>query len=258
MNQKSSKPLLCRFFVSNGDCRYGDGCLYSHDLDGKSRSEALKAIPCPFFMRGTCRHGDTCRLKHEELEMDPDFEEATCGICLEDVRSQQGRQFGLLSCCNHVFCYSCVMNWRTEGSKEAQNRKVCPACRKQSDYVVPSLKLASSQEEKDQIVADYKLKLATIPCKRFNGELGSCHFGKDCFYAHFDEDGNDTKSQDGSMQELYERRRSNRNRRHQRMVDPAHELADMLLLLHLLRSRAQSDDDLLALALLSEMLDLGI
>lgn len=282
MNQSAYDPLLCRFFVSDGYCRFGNGCRYSHDLGGKSREEALKTIPCPFFLKGVCRHGGKCRFLHGNMvpvkrssnvdnngrlesedsvtdPPNPEPEEATCGICLDDVRSQQGRQFGLLSCCNHVFCYSCVMSWRTEGSKEAQNRRVCPTCRKQSDYVVPSPRLASSQDEKDQIVSDYKGRLAAIPCKRFNGELGSCYFGKDCFYAHLDSDGIDVKSQDDSMQELYERRRSKRHRRYRgRVVDPAEELADMLLLLHLLRSRAETDDDSLALALLSEMVEIGI
>mmetsp|Transcript_3805 Transcript_3805/g.7300 ORF Transcript_3805/g.7300 Transcript_3805/m.7300 type:complete len:284 (-) Transcript_3805:257-1108(-) len=283
MNQKfssfASQPL-CRFFVANRNCRYGDTCRYSHELKGMSQSQALKTIPCPFFLKGACLHGDSCRLKHEdgvlvmgEMNIPTTYttqdnleegeEEATCGICLEDVRTQPGRQFGLLSCCNHVFCYSCVMNWRTEGSQEAQDRKVCPTCRKPSDYVVPSVKQASSTDEKEHILAAYKAKLASIPCKRFTGELGSCHFGKDCFYAHWDEDGNDTKPHDGSMQELYEQRRSNyhyrNSRRRRRAVDPAHELADMLLLLHMLRSRAQSsDEDHLALTLLNGMLDLDI
>jgi len=294
MNHKSSpssatEQPLCRFFVANGNCRYGDECRYCHELEeAMSQNQALKTIPCPFFSKGNCRHGDSCRLKHEDdtdgasltevrrtttlenAREEEDGEEDTCGICLEDVRTQPGRQFGLLSCCNHVFCYSCVMNWRTEGSQEAQNRKVCPMCRKPSDYVVPSVKRASSADEKGHIVSAYKVKLSAVPCKRFTGELGSCHFGKDCFYAHRGGGGDDTKPHDGSMQELYEQRRSyhhdrntrrSRRRRRRRALDPAPELADMLLLLHLLRSRAESqssDEDYLALALLNEMLDLDI
>ena len=47
------------------------------------------------------------------------------------------------------------MNWRTEGSQEAENRKVCPTCRKPSDYVVPSVKQALTPEEKEHIVSPH-------------------------------------------------------------------------------------------------------
>ena len=61
------------------------------------------------------------------------------------------------------------------------------------------------------ILQNYRAKLATIPCKNFDGELGNCSFGSDCFYAHLESKGKNIKSRDKTMQELYEGRQSDRN-----------------------------------------------
>merc|ERR1712086_1219817 len=100
-------------------------------------------------------------------------EDAVCGICLENVQTMK-RNFGVLSCCNHTFCFSCLMEWRTEGSKEVTSLRVCPTCRKASDYVVPSPTMPSNNEEKEQILVGYKAHCGTIPCKHFEiGKPGS-------------------------------------------------------------------------------------
>lgn len=70
----------------------------------------------------------------------------------------------------------------------------------------------------------HKLRMGQIPCKRFNGDLGSCPFGRDCFYQHVDEYGNDLKYLDQSMQDIQEEleRRKRRRLRHlesQRNID---------------------------------------
>ena len=50
---------------------------------------------------------------------------------------------------------------------------------------------------------DWTHKLAMIPCKRWvTGKLGSCPFGRDCFYAHHDENGKDCKPLDKTRAEL--------------------------------------------------------
>ena len=245
---KEKRPL-CLFFFLQGSCRNGNSCRFSHDSHGMTRQEALKTIPCTFFARrGGCKYGEYCELMHEEQcndnahhyhhqqqqHVNNEDDALLCGICLEDVNSL-GRSFGLLSCCNHVFCYECLMEWRTEGSDEVASRRVCPTCRKPSDYVVPSPILASNNEEKQQILRNYKDRLATIPCRNFDGELGSCTFGKNCFYAHLDGSGKDIKSRDESMQELYEKRIGRRERRNRDRLAPDLDMLTEILLMMGLR-----------------------
>ncbi len=248
---------LCRFYVLHkGHCRHGLDCTYSHVIpEGMSWEEAKQLVPCPFFGRGNCRYGDFCQLRHDTQDLvtyckecavaSPSVEDATaaattssahdakdetviCGICLEEFtnhdtnKNKRNRRFGLLSCCNHAFCFDCLMEWRKEGSQDASDRRSCPTCRKHSDYVVPSPTFPSSTEQKESFVQEYKDKLAVIPCRRFQEtyRLGSCPFGSDCFYAHLDASGNDVKALDQSMEELFrERERIQESRRRRRQRD---------------------------------------
>lgn len=227
---------LCRFF-QNGHCRNGDACRFSHHTPNNlTREEALKTIPCPYFASGTCRFGESCALQHQEIRKNDDCD-AICGICLDNVQDAK-RNFGLLSCCSHPFCFSCVMEWRTEGSREVASRRVCPTCRKASDYVVPSQFMPTNDAEKEQIILNYKAHCATIPCKRFEvGILGSCSFGSDCFYAHLNSKGVDIKSRDKTMQELYEERQRGRHEQHEFERERAMEyMAEMIMMLGLQRN----------------------
>jgi len=247
----SDNRPLCRFFVLGSNCRYGDRCSFSHVLPEGGVDEARKQIPCPFFAQGTCRYGDFCQLRHDKCEIisspnDSNTQEEdalTCGICLECINKgvQNNKKFGLLSCCDHVFCFTCLMEWRKEGSKEAEDRRCCPTCRKHSNYVVPSNEFAIG-EEKQKIAAMYKAKLAIIPCKKFDGILGSCPFGKDCFYMHVDEDGRDIKFQDKSMKELHEEQISRRNSHHENYYSD--DVIDSLfLMLDLIWHDSEEDSD---------------
>lgn len=216
---------------------------FLNTLIGMTREEALKTIPCPYF--ANCRYGDFCELKHEEIKKN---DEAVCGICLENIQSLK-RNFGVLSCCNHTFCFCCLMEWRKEGSSEVTSRRVCPTCRKSSDYVVPSLFMPENDEEKEQVLIGYKAHCSTIPCKHF--ELGlpnSCTFGRDCFYAHLSKKGKDIKSRDKTMQQLYEARQRDRNGRGRDLE----YITDMILMMGLQRHlerrnrqghRGDSDDE---------------
>jgi Ring finger domain/CCCH-type zinc finger/RNA-binding, Nab2-type zinc finger len=219
VSKGQDKPL-CRFFVLHkGNCRYGAKCAYSHEIpDSLSLEDAKRFVPCPYFARGACRYGNRCQLMHTNPPTDSDAKQQardiseadtavereelhTCGICLED---NPKRQFGLLSCCNHAFCFECLMEWRKEGSREVSGRRSCPTCRKHSDYVIPSKFFPKDEQDKQEIVQNYKNRMAPIPCKRFRKtmKLGSCPFGSECFYAHIDESGQNVKSQDKSMKTI--------------------------------------------------------
>ena len=221
-DQYSEGRPLCRFFFLQGTCKHGDNCSYSHTLpENTSFEDARRQIPCPYYAKGCCRYGDYCQLRHDPQDLvvskvagrpssltkgADNISTAVCGICLEDVK-QAGHKFGLLSCCLHVFCFECIMEWRKEGSKEAEDRRSCPTCRKKSDWVIPSTAMATTEKERDRISKQYRDRLGRIPCKRFNGKLGSCPYGKDCFYAHISsEDGKDCRHADHTMKQLYEER----------------------------------------------------
>lgn len=215
-------PPLCRFFVLNGACRYGDNCHFSHELPPGGANEAKKQTPCRFYLQGHCRYGDYCQLLHEDpnLKNGQDAQH-TCGICLEPIGPEYNKRFGLLEGCDHVYCMDCVMTWRADGSSEAEDRRVCPTCRTKSSYVIPSWEYCVG-EDKKQVDNMYKARLASLPCKRFNGRFGSCPFGRDCFYAHIIDD-EDVKAQDKTREEI-ERKRERERARRQRDFDRDEEL----------------------------------
>lgn len=125
------------------------------------------------------------------------------------------------------------MEWRTEGSREAADRRVCPECRAASAYVLSSPSFAIGPQ-KQAIMDGILARRAATPCKQFNGSLGSCLFGKDCFYAHFDENGRDIKDLDESMQALHSKR--TRKRRSRSDLD----FVTLLLLRDLMMNAQQS------------------
>eukprot|EP00984_Skeletonema_dohrnii_P023875 scaffold12971_cov122-Skeletonema_dohrnii-CCMP3373.AAC.1 len=268
-NTTTSEPALCRFYFQNQQCRYGSSCRFSHEApkEGMTRVEILSMIPCPYYARGVCSFGDDCELLHQQqqnhegggdakdteefnlynrkynrkqkkVEEEEEVIDTTCGICLENVYNTQHKQFGLLSCCNHIFCHTCLMEWRCRSSEiSSSSRRVCPTCREPSNYVIPSHTFPTNPSQKLDIVHNYKQKCSTIPCRKFvNGKLGSCPFGRDCFYAHQDESGVDVKDRDKTMQELFEERERhrNRNRRNNRESD-LDMIAETLMMMALQR-----------------------
>mmetsp|Transcript_2619 Transcript_2619/g.4593 ORF Transcript_2619/g.4593 Transcript_2619/m.4593 type:complete len:159 (+) Transcript_2619:579-1055(+) len=77
-----------------------------------------------------------------------------------------------------------------------------------------------------------KIKLSAIPCKNYEiGQLGSCSFGSDCFYAHLDRKGEDMKPRDKTMNQLYEERQRHRNAR----GSDIEYITDMILMMGLQR-----------------------
>jgi CCCH-type zinc finger/Ring finger domain/Zinc finger C-x8-C-x5-C-x3-H type (and similar)/RNA-binding, Nab2-type zinc finger len=236
--EEAKQSVPCPFFgARGGGCRYGDHCqLMHHDThshlvpassttmnttnnnkmgdDEEDANRKQRATNTNNRSDGMTAANDP-QQEDENNKNEENNEEVftTCGICLEDCPQ---RQFGLLSCCNHAFCYDCLMEWRKEGTSEALDRRSCPTCRNHSDYVIPSPVFPTNEGMKQAIVQDYKDRKALIPCRRFQrtGKLGSCPFGSDCFYAHLDRTGQNVKSQDKSMATIAterEQRRLERN-----------------------------------------------
>ncbi|UYV76217.1 MKRN1 [Cordylochernes scorpioides] len=65
----------------------------------------------------------------------------------------------------------------------------CPECRTLSDFVTPSKYWVEDQEEKKQIIKEYKDAMSKKPCKYFKQGQGMCPFGGACFYNHTLSDG---------------------------------------------------------------------
>lgn len=112
-----------------------------------------------------------------------------CGICLDKVLARSGEKFGLLDGCNHVYCLSCIREWRSVSELEKDVKRSCPQCRETSHWVIPSSFFPSSADVKDRVATTYSDRLSQIHCKHFNHGDGECPFGTSCFYRHEYRDG---------------------------------------------------------------------
>ncbi|KAJ3194978.1 hypothetical protein HK101_001431 [Irineochytrium annulatum] len=158
----------------------------------------MKVPTCKFFMAGKCNRGTTCRFRHgeegeeaDEVHELPPLQEQTCCICYDTPTV-----FGLLVSCQHVFCLSCLMQWRDKTSKagsvlrDSTALKVCPICRELSHFVVPSSIFPETEAQKKGIVERFKAKNASIPCRYFEkSNKRTCPFGDNCMYGHRDASG---------------------------------------------------------------------
>lgn len=210
-----------------GSCKYGDNCTYRHDCEEEGGvEEARKATICPFHLNGKCRHKERCLFSHDieslvknrlddksnpasafhdscsagnnddEVMDNPD---EICGICLGNV-VEQGKRFALLSSCDHVYCFDCVRSWhrnpqyRNSLAKAGTDvrheliKHLCPTCKVTSEHVFPS-KVFYRGKEKEGYIEEYKIERSLRPCKFFDGNYGSCPFGRECFYMHLDSKG---------------------------------------------------------------------
>eukprot|EP00930_Biecheleria_cincta_P043157 TRINITY_DN29671_c0_g1_i1.p1 TRINITY_DN29671_c0_g1~~TRINITY_DN29671_c0_g1_i1.p1 ORF type:complete len:502 (+),score=82.46 TRINITY_DN29671_c0_g1_i1:152-1507(+) len=170
-----------------------DDSHFSHPLYSEAPTASSHAMPATFKAAGGVAqqpHPAARKPKQQAAErriLDPEFVE--CGICFENVL-QKGQRFGILETCDHAFCLSCIRSWRREREQQdRQNLRLCPVCRKESFFVVPSDKILFDPDEKKQIIDEYKNEMGRIPCKLFDYGRGHCPFGTSCFYAHLNPDG---------------------------------------------------------------------
>ncbi len=67
------------------------------------------------------QHTSECTERHQRLAARRSAARLECCVCLEVVLSKtnpRDRKFGLLSGCDHVFCLSCIRNWRSNAEDE--------------------------------------------------------------------------------------------------------------------------------------------
>lgn len=174
---------------------------------------------CPFFLQGTCRYGIQCKLAHrfytsrcpmcnKEVGLQPKIQQIhlhqcpennavhverassqgeRCSICWERPLSN-GRRFGLLTGCDHIFCLNCIRQWRGTLGPSREALRGCPTCRKNSFFVIPCDRVVIDETRKKKVVEAYKERLKEIPCK-FYTDTEECPFGTSCFYKHVNNDG---------------------------------------------------------------------
>lgn len=67
------------------------------------------------------QHKRECKMRKEKYERRERSAELECAICLEKVYSKPNlndRRFGLMQC-EHVFCITCIRNWRANDDGSA-------------------------------------------------------------------------------------------------------------------------------------------
>ncbi|XP_037535647.1 probable E3 ubiquitin-protein ligase makorin-2 [Nematolebias whitei] len=185
-------PQLCPYAAA-GRCYYEDRCPYLH---GNLCEVCSLHVLHPFDAEQRRMHEKACLLAFE-ADMEKAFaaqfsQDKVCSICMEVVvqkASLSERRFGILSSCCHVFCLTCIRQWR--GTRTFCNKiiKSCPECRVISEFVIPSAFWVEDQEEKDQLIELFKSGVSKKACKYFDQGRGSCPFGGKCLYLHAFPDG---------------------------------------------------------------------
>lgn len=193
MDEKARASIpLCKFYESNGYCFYVN-CTFIHgDVCDLCGSFCIH----PFNKQQNDLHRSECLKEHEEsMELSFAFQRSkdlTCAICLEVIVEKEprsARRFGILENCTHIYCIDCIRRWRGSLEADKKNKRRCPQCRVQSDYVIPSQYFYQEKEEKQNLIEQYKKALGDKHCKYFKNGKGTCPFDGACFYKHEYPDG---------------------------------------------------------------------
>jgi len=175
-------------------CPYGGSCIWGSKCSYPLHMEICKMcdLYClhPMDQNQRRAHNRECLEQHEQA-MELSFaiarsKDKMCGICFDTVVEKKGRErrFGILSKCKHIFCLTCIRTWRQAHQFEATVTRGCPECRVFSEFVCPSAYWVDTKEEKDKLLSEYRAAMGAKDCKYFNGGLGKCPFGTNCFYNH--------------------------------------------------------------------------
>ncbi|GMH43698.1 hypothetical protein BSKO_11620 [Bryopsis sp. KO-2023] len=187
----SGEEIMCWTFCNSGFCPDGEDCSFAHgDFCKTCEKYCLDKKNLGYRVQ----HIHQCREMHARLVDYTRSAELECAICLEKVFSKPSlsdRRFGLMAC-DHVFCLSCIRNWRsnTDGTVDiASALRTCPICRVATHFVTPSAIFPDNESKKAAIVEGYVQKMGEIDCRAFNFGEGQCPFANSCFYRHVYRDG---------------------------------------------------------------------
>ncbi|KAJ7504530.1 hypothetical protein B0H11DRAFT_1710324 [Mycena galericulata] len=193
---------ICKYYSTERGCFAGRTCKFLHGPVA-THTPYDQAKTCHFYAAGFCKRGAQCWFSHtkgkekEVIEEEDDL----CSICFEKPIT-----YGLLNGCGHIFCITCIKQWRDPINKTeagAGNTKLCPMCRQPAKFIIPSSKFHPHGEAKDAVIARYMESMARVPCRHFQRSLSTtpprpfCPFGKDCFYQHRNLDGSEHVTDQG-------------------------------------------------------------
>ncbi|KAJ8094337.1 hypothetical protein PM082_010771 [Marasmius tenuissimus] len=233
----TSKPRgTCIYYKTPRGCFAGKTCKFLHGDPEVDQGNDARLTPydqsktCRYFAKGFCKRADKCWFIHslpspsqaagsrETQEDDSDPIDELCSICYEEPKL-----YGLLAGCNHVFCITCIRQWRDPAQKSSDVvdsgvHKQCPMCRAPSSFITPSsLFFKNEDPRKAETISQYKQSMGRVSCKYFIQSRAKdktkpfCPFGKDCFYQHLNDDGTAYVFRDGvdaSMRRFRQQTRS--------------------------------------------------
>ncbi|XP_049826820.1 E3 ubiquitin-protein ligase makorin-2-like isoform X1 [Aethina tumida] len=61
----------------------------------------------------------------------------TCSICYNEIPSENCPSYGVLTDCDHIFCYGCITTWKNY-CNVPNNCVSCPMCRTISTFIFRS------------------------------------------------------------------------------------------------------------------------
>lgn len=107
-------PFVDDEWFASGDCGVmcgGSGDMLGADADDNEMEDAGDA-------GGTGTSGAGAAAAAAPADSGSDDDGQDCVICMDTVA-----EAGVIECCEHVFCYDCILTW-------AKRTNLCPCCRK--------------------------------------------------------------------------------------------------------------------------------
>ena len=105
-----------------------------------------------------------------------------CCICNEDPM-QKEEKVGLFEKCDHVACFTCIMEWRQQNRQVSREARLgCPLCRTLSHIITPYPEVLTG-DLRLAAIDGYKDQCKQTPC-RWSTQGQPCPAGRHCLYDH--------------------------------------------------------------------------
>ena len=105
-----------------------------------------------------------------------------CCICHEDPM-QKEEKVGLFEKCDHVACFTCIMEWRQQNRQVSREARLgCPLCRTLSHIITPYPEVLTG-DLRLAAIDGYKDQCRQTPC-RWSTQGQPCPAGRHCLYDH--------------------------------------------------------------------------